>query len=107
MTFEELSEIILEGEAPNNQQQDGATSSGTEEEIPPTSEDSNDATVQYISLGKYVPPTISPTSSILSDEYHLYAKLWKDDATSAERSDREGVEEGRGRVIKVPLSLDV
>ena len=51
MTCEELSEVILEGEAPNNQQQDGATSSGTEEEIPFTCEDSNGATVQYISLG--------------------------------------------------------
>ena len=104
VTCEELSEIILEGEAPSNQQQDGATSSGTEEEISSTSEDCNGATVQYISLGKYIPPTISPTSGILSDEYHQYAKLWKDDATSAERSDREGVEEGRGRFMKVSLS---
>ena len=100
MTIEELGQI-LEEDAQN--QRKGESSKGTEETTS-TTEHSNGATIQYISLGKQIVPTLSPNSSILSDEYHQQAKLWRDDARSGSGGSREGFDEGRGRLVEVSLS---
>lgn len=98
MTIEELGQR-LEEDAQNWRK----GSKGTKETTSIT-EHTNGATIQYISLGKQIEPTLSPNSSILSDEYHQQAKLWKDDARSGSGGSREGFDEGRGRLVKVSLS---
>ena len=100
MTIEELGQS-LEEDAQN--QRKGEFSKGTKETTSIT-EHTNGATIQYVSLGKRIEPTLSPNSSILSEEYHQQAKLWKDDARSSSGGSREGVDEGRGRLVKVSLS---
>jgi len=100
MTLEELGQI-LEEDAEN--QREGASSGGIKATTS-TSEHTKGATTQYISLGKHISPSLSPNSSILSDDYHQYAKLWKDDARFSGRDSREGFDKGRGRLVRVPLS---
>ena len=100
MTIEELG-LILEEDAQN---QSGSASSGGIEETTSTTEHTNGATIQYITLGKQIAPTLSPNSSILSDEYSKQAKLWKDSAPTGSGGSREGFDKGRGRLVQVPLS---
>ena len=101
MTVEELGQI-LEEDAQN--QRKGESSKGTKERTSTTEHTNVGATIQYISLGKQIAATLSPNSSILSDEYHQQAKLWKDDTRSGSGGSREGFDEGRGRLVKVSLS---
>jgi len=60
------------------------------------------ATPSLNSLGQYIQPTLTPGTSVLTDEYRSYAKLWSEPNVA---SMREGFSSGVG--IVVPLGNDV